>query len=211
MMKKIDAAHAADEGYVPLLSQNVSTIEVGAYAHVFADFLGFLGIKTLIITDLDCAASTEHYKSKPFSEADTTTNATIKYFLDKKKLEEIVASSNEQRTFSYALATSTWIADGNGVLRIVYQSEENGYQASSFEDAFICRNTQFLVDNKEDFTGLKNRSSLTAESTDYYTLAKDCINSKTSFALDVLLYGGNFQEKWELPLYIKEGLEWLAQ
>ena len=178
---------------------------------MFATFLGFLGIKTLVITDLDCASSSEHYKSKSFSEADTTTNATIKYFLDKKKLEEIVATTNVHRTFSYVPATSAWTVDENGVLRIAFQSEENGYQASSFEDAFICKNTQFLIDNKTDFTGLKNSSSLTAENTDYYALAQGCINSKTSFALDILLYGGDSQEKWEIPLYIKEGLEWLAQ
>jgi hypothetical protein len=211
MMKKIDAAHATDEGYVPLLSQNVSTIEVGAYAHVFATFLGFLEIKTLIITDLDCALSQENNKSKPFSEADITTNASIKYFLGTKKLEEIIATTSAQRTFSYSLDTSAWTADKNGVLRIAFQFDENGYQASGFEDAFICRNTQFLVDNKTDFAGLKNRGSLTAENTDYYALAKGCIDGKTSFALDILLYGGDSQEKWNIPLYIKEGLEWLAQ
>jgi hypothetical protein len=52
---------------------------------------------------------------------------------------------------------------------------------------------------------------LTAGSTDYYALARECINSKTSFALDILLYGGDSQEKWDIPFYIKEGLEWLAQ
>lgn len=211
MMKKIDAAHATDGGYVPLLSQNVSTIEVGAYAHVFATFLGFLGIKTLIITDIDCASSQENNKGKPFIEADITSNASVKYFLDMKKLEEIIATTNAQRAFSYVLETSAWIADEKGFLRIAFQTEENGYQASSFEDAFICRNTQFLVDNKANFAGLKNRSSLTAGNTDYYALAKDCISSKTSFALDILLYGGGSQEKWDIPLYIKEGLEWLAQ
>ncbi|MCL1798336.1 MAG: ATP-dependent endonuclease [Eggerthellaceae bacterium] len=211
IMKKIDTAHTGDEGYVPLLSQNVSTIEVGAYAHVFATFLGFLSIKTLIVTDLDCASSEDNNKSKRFSDADITSNASIVFFLGTKKLDEIVATTNAQRTFSYALATSTWSADKNGVLRVAFQTEENSYQASSFEDAFFCKNTQFLVDSKTHFTGLKNLSSLTAENTDYYALAKDCINSKTSFALDILLYGGDSQEKWEIPLYIKEGLEWLAQ
>ena len=211
MMKKIDDIHADDEGYVPLLSQNVSTIEVGAYAHVFATFLGFLGIKTLIITDLDCASSQDNNKSKPFSEADTTTNATIKYFLNKKKLEEIVSTTSAQRTFNYVLDMSAWVADENGVLRIAFQSEDNDYQASSFEDAFICKNAKFIFDNKADFTGLKNRSSLIGENTDYYVLAKSCIDSKTAFALDILLYGGDNQEKWDIPLYIKDGLEWLSQ
>jgi putative ATP-dependent endonuclease of OLD family len=60
MMKKADKETAHNAGltkYEPLLSQNMSVIEVGAYSHIFATFLGFLGIKTLIITDLDCAKS----------------------------------------------------------------------------------------------------------------------------------------------------------
>lgn len=55
MMKKIDFECSKVPNYIPLLSQNISIIEVGAYSHVFATFLAFIGIKTMILTDLDCA------------------------------------------------------------------------------------------------------------------------------------------------------------
>lgn len=51
MMKKIDQENEEN----PLLSQNISVIEVGAYSHVFEKFIAFIGIKSLIITDIDSA------------------------------------------------------------------------------------------------------------------------------------------------------------
>ena len=39
MMKKIDSENSKIENYNPLLSQNISIVEVGAYAHVFDNFL----------------------------------------------------------------------------------------------------------------------------------------------------------------------------
>lgn len=98
-----------------------------------------------------------------------------------------------------------------GNLRLAFQKETNGYQARSFEDAFICDNLQFIIDNKDNFAGLKNRDKLKSLGNDYYHMAHECINSKTAFALDILLYGGSKNEKWNIPLYIKEGLEWLIQ
>lgn len=53
MMKKLDMEKSKEDSFIPLMSQNISIIEVGAYAHIFEHFLRFLGIKTLIITDID--------------------------------------------------------------------------------------------------------------------------------------------------------------
>ena len=41
----------------PLISQNISIIEVGSYSHIFEKFIEFAGIKSLIITDLDTVNS----------------------------------------------------------------------------------------------------------------------------------------------------------
>lgn len=213
MMKKLDAEKAGVTKYEPLLSQNISVIEVGAYSHVFAIFLGFLGIKTLIITDLDCAKLGDNgrkYKCR-FTDGTTTTNASIKHFTQLDKLNEIVGLSAKPITFSYDSAAAKWNADSDGQLRLLFQIEEDGYQARSFEDAFIKNNLQFIIDNKDNFISLKNKSILEITPPDYYDIAAQCIESKTSFALDVLLYGGVNNESWTTPLYIKEGLEWLAQ
>src|SRR5690606_38450838 len=59
-MRKVDIEEKArllavgeDDEFLPLLSQNISTIEVGAYSQIFEKFIDFLGIKSLILTDID--------------------------------------------------------------------------------------------------------------------------------------------------------------
>lgn len=197
----------------PLLSQNISVVEVGAYSHLFATFLGFLGIKTLIVTDLDCTkpgANGKLIKCK-YTDGTTTSNASIKFFIQKNSLTDISTMATAPITLSYDDTASKWSFNSKGQLRVLFQKEENGYQARSFEDAFLCNNLQFIIDNKDNFGSLKNRTTLTSAGNDFYRIADECIESKTAFALDVLLYGGENNEKWFTPLYIKEGLEWLAQ
>lgn len=197
----------------PLLSQNISVVEVGAYSHIFAVLLGFLEIKTLIVTDLDYAKinSKGRVAECEYSEATTTSNASIKFFTGKTDLSDIVALSKKPITLKYNEEILKWEMSNEGNLRLVFQKETNGYQARSFEDAFLCDNLQFIIDNKDNFAGLKNRNKLENLGNDYFNMAHDCINSKTAFALDILLYGGSKNEKWNIPLYIKEGLEWLIQ
>lgn len=209
MMKKQDIQNKSKKDYVPLLSQNISVIEVGAYAQVFSIFLGFLGIKTLIITDLDCAKGNGHPTKCQYSESTTTTNTSIRYFVKKDKPQELTKLGADQIIFKFV--DPSWVSDPSGILRIAYQKEENGYQARSFEDAFLSINLQYVADNKDSFSSLKNREKITPTTTDYYDLAENCIDSKTSFALDTLLYAGDDNTKWNTPMYIKEGLEWLAK
>jgi len=212
MMKKRDTVHRDDEQFMPLLSQNISVIEVGAYSHVFAVFLGFIGIKTLIFTDLDCAKKNDNNRDTKctFSEATTTTNASIKQFTGISVMSEIIALTGEQKTFSYDTKQNKWIQSSDGLLRLAFQTKENDYQASSFEDAFLCSNLKFVVEHKEKFEGLKCRDSLVEASTNYYEMAGKCVDSKTTFALDILMNGGENNEKWTVPSYIMEGLQWLS-
>lgn len=216
MMKKADefaAQNPEAENHDPLLSQNISVIEVGAYSHIFATFLGFLGIKTLIITDLDCAKLGENGRliKCRYIEGTTTTNVSIKHFTQLSNLQDIVPLCTSPITLTYDNNAGSWNLEENGKLRLLFQKEENGYQARSFEDAFICNNLQFIIDHKNIFTSLKNLGKLDDSPPDFYEIGEMCIGSKTSFALDVLLYGGEDNEKWTTPLYIREGLEWLAQ
>jgi hypothetical protein len=52
MMKKIDKDNP-DKPDKPLLSQNISIVEVGNYANIFEKFINFIGTKSLVITDLN--------------------------------------------------------------------------------------------------------------------------------------------------------------
>lgn len=49
---RLEAENAKDD-FLPLLSQNISIVEVGAYSQIFEKFIQFLGIKGIIITDID--------------------------------------------------------------------------------------------------------------------------------------------------------------
>ncbi len=212
MMRKYDESKGSDTNYVPLLSQNISVIEVGAYAKVFSAFLGFIGVKTVIFTDLDCAKKNANNRltSCCFTDATTTTNATIKHFIGIDSISDIAAKTLDERTFEYDAETKAWVPSNNGHLRLCFQSKDNEYQPSSFEDAFLCRNMKFAVDNKAAFQGLQNADELIESATGYYCLADRCIKSKTTFALDILMNGGMGNERWTTPKYIEEGLEWLS-
>ncbi|SFC75719.1 ATP-dependent nuclease [Clostridium uliginosum] len=119
MMKKIDQMEK-DKG-VPMLSQNISIVEVGAYSHIFERFIDFIQIKSLIITDIDSAKLVEATKKdgtpkqnkngevslvpapcRVYGEdGKITTNASIKFFysmyIEKLKSQNI---DNELQSFA---------------------------------------------------------------------------------------------------------------
>ncbi|MCE5169899.1 ATP-dependent endonuclease [Paenibacillus profundus] len=83
MMKKIDQEYKDN----PLLSQNISIVEVGAYSQVFEKFINFIGLKSIIITDIDSVKKVdgngkrkEEIAKCRVKEANTTTNSSLKYF-----------------------------------------------------------------------------------------------------------------------------------
>lgn len=101
-------------------------------------------------------------------------------------------------------------SSGNGKLCITYQTTENGYNARSFEDAFIHINRNFVNSNKDGFKGLKNKALFDTDA-DAYDLASNCIKKKTHFAMDIIFHTNKTFNNWEIPSYIKEGLLWLKK
>jgi predicted ATP-dependent endonuclease of OLD family len=207
MMKKIDNENKDIENYTPLLSQNISIVEVGSYSHVFDSFLNFLGIKTLIITDIDSIASDK--KKCRVADGTASCNASIKHFLKDKDFEALKTLSHKSKILSKK--DSSWVSDKNGLICIAYQTEQNSYHARSFEDAFISVNVDFIKSNKDNFKSLKNRDKIKESSHDFYNIADNCINKKTLFATDILYYSSEGYQEWQAPDYIKEGLVWLSK
>ncbi|MBC9230690.1 ATP-dependent endonuclease [bacterium SPL81] len=203
IMRKVDLEEKNE--FLPLLSQNISIIEVGAYSQIFEKFIKFLGIKSLILTDIDSIKVTHQDKNGkdvwgvcPVNEGIKTCNSAINHFLSKDitwdnlKLLDITA-----RTIS------------NGKIFLCYQREEDSYHARSFEDAFIHINRSFINAKIEDFQGLKNRKYFNDGVSNAYILAEKCIEKKTHFALDILYHSNDDFSNWQIPAYIKEGLLWL--
>lgn len=207
MMKKIDDEKKNNEGYAPLLSQNISIVEVGAYSHIFDSFLSFLGIKTLIITDIDSIG--DDGKKCEVADGVNTSNASIKHFLNDIDFNELKALNHVSKRM--LKKDSAWVKDESGLICITYQTEQNDYHARSFEDAFISVNYDFIKSNKDSFKSLKNRDEIKESSPDFYDIADSCIDKKTLFATDILYYSSADYKEWHVPEYIKEGLVWLSK
>jgi len=208
MMQKVDTANPINQASntMPLLSQNISIIETGAHSQVFRKLFDFLGIKVLIITDIDPANKNENNRLTSCSAVDatSTTNASIKNFFDISGDE--VFSIVAQKSLAEKITS-------DGRIRIAYQipEDENGYQPASFEDAFISLNKQFIIDQKAgfiQFEALKDFDD--SEIEDFYKFARDKVNKKSAFASSLLYFEGE-ENTWKVPKYISEGLLWLRK
>ncbi|MEK4743577.1 ATP-dependent endonuclease [Bacillus sp. FSL R9-9481] len=237
MMKKIDN-NSEYKSSPPLHSQNISILEVGAYSHIFEKFINFIGIKSLIITDIDSGKNVIVKEKEKIekcrvldSDAELTTNSSLKFFykngleenkrsvIYKNELDYFKKLSFNQKILQKIKETKNWEKSEKGNIAIIYQtSEENSkgekYHARSFEDAFFHLNRQFVIENKENFGSLKNIKRFEDEKKDVYDLSEECIDKKPSFAMEILLNSkididGNEYSNWEIPNYIKEGLIWL--
>lgn len=214
-MRKVDLEEAArletegkEDTFLPLLSQNISIIEVGAYSQIFEKFIEFLGIKSLILTDIDAVKVVRQdergqdvWGMCPVNEGTKTSNSAINHFLKEIPWNDLKTLPIEKRT----------IFLGSSKVCICYQQEEDTYHARSFEDAFIHKNRKFVNDKKEKFQGLQNRKLFDEAVNSAYVLADSCIKKKTHFALDILYHSDKAFRNWNIPAYIKNGLLWLKE
>ena len=216
MMHKIDNKEKPTGDVIPLLSQNISIIEVGAHSHIFMPLFSFLGTKVLIITDIDSVKAEKKidknekerttYNSCHPSEGTHTSNASIKNFFKEPTLD---VSDNQ---FKELVEKKPEDKIKNNI-RIAYQIPEadGEYQASSFEDAFISSNKDFILKNKErfyEYGALKNFAEDDI-SNDYYKFALEKVKKKSAFASSILYFDGENGLEWRVPHYIEEGLLWL--
>ncbi|MCM2591452.1 ATP-dependent endonuclease [Rossellomorea marisflavi] len=194
MMKKIDTDDELKElnqpasNLIPLLSQNISIVEVGAYSHIFEKFIDFIGVKSLIITDLDSVKIVPEKDSDgkiklkqdgsrkmkevacPVSEGERTSNASLKFFYGSNlTINNFITLSLNEKVLRKDDQTKVWCSDSEGHVLFVYQLKEvNGdsedYHARSFEDSFFHINKDFILQNtlniSGDFIGNKNFPSL---------------------------------------------------
>jgi len=186
MIAKTDEGRALTE---QLSTQYVSVLEVGgAYAHHFFDLLSFLGLRTLVITDLDSTKPNENSRHEAcrVSEGTKTSNVCIsKWF------------SGGDASLG-ALQTKTPVEKTRGVVHLAYQVPESsaGPCGRSFEDAFILANPNHF----REVTAPPTNDEEWA-----WNEAKK-IDKKTDFALKFAIY----EETWNVPKYIADGLRWLA-
>lgn len=160
--------------------------------------------------------------NKKGNQKDILTNLT---------LEEKIISACEISNEKTGENEIVWKADKDGRILIVYQTNEINaegvlYNARSFEDAFFHINRKMFTgrgenDEKkaekcaEKFQGLKKTELFFDDTQDSFDLAEKCVNKKPSLAMDILLNSESNGEQdfinWQVPQYIREGLEWLQK
>lgn len=175
---------------INLASQYCTIIEVGgAFAHLFIPLMKFLGIPTLILTDLDSAERIHQkngvkLKKVPVNKGTCTTNATLKFWLaqlktydtanmEKDNLELFLTLSDEEKTIEN--------------IHLEYQTEEQGYCARTLEDALINTNRSIY-----GLTTFPTEDDI-----------ENLVSKKTDFTLELL------QKNYIMPSYMVKGLCWL--
>jgi predicted ATP-dependent endonuclease of OLD family len=228
-----------DEEAVSLRSACLSILEVGgAFSHRFKLLIEFLGLITLVITDLDSVklvAATEEDEDEdtefevPNAEADQppmkksgktclpsepdalTSNQTLIQWLPKKQtVAELLAATDAEKLHQ--------AEDGNGFkVRVTYQVPTevtwNGTTASlcgrTLEEAFGLENAAWCQAAAQRHLGLKLRGD-PATPADFASGLHKRVSGK-SFDKTKFALGvlTELPANWNVPLYIKEGLRWL--
>lgn len=171
-----------------LASQYYTIVEVGgAYAHRFYEFVDFLEIPTLILTDIDFINS-DHKKCQ-LSVAVNSSNGAIKRWCH--DIYNIAVSTKVPFEKVLELARDP-NKKNNGHRHIEFQLEENGAYPRSLEESIQNVNRQlFNIDSEVTEIPLFN----------------DDEGSKTDFALKLLT--DSAYENFSVPSYIQNGLIWL--
>ncbi|MBV9561158.1 MAG: AAA family ATPase, partial [Bradyrhizobium sp.] len=222
-----------------LKSAYLSVLEVGgAYAHIFRKLIEFIGITTLVITDIDsvfgpanAAADAElaaevvaapgdddedeAAETKPghacvvATPGAVTSNQTlIEWLPAKRNIADLLDATPEQRT------------QNDAHVRVVYQSsvdltsngETKAVVGRTLEEAFALENFAWsqAVERKALNLRFKGHAGQTVDQIALRVHKRVTSSNfkKTSFALGLLQQE---RDAWKVPRYIREGLEWLEE
>lgn len=202
-----------EERYKKLNQQYIAFIQVGgAYAYNYRKLINLLGIKTLIVTDLDYGKEC----TKPDEIRDSEiTNATIKNFYGesnkvKPKVEQLYDWSNAGKN----------ILDNN-LIYVAYQTDYDSY-ARTLEEAMLGKYFEISVetklkrsewikkraDSKLKFSIPNNKENEHDSEFSLRDILKSTSGEKTDFMYSVIL--NKLVTEME-PGYISEGLVWLMK
>lgn len=215
-----------------LRSCYLSVLEIGgAYAHLFRTLIEFLGITTLVVTDLDSVsgAAKENDNVVPIEEGDedegeaapgctctpetpgaVTSNQMLAQWLPgRNRIDELLDADDDAKT----IAADSF---GLGAIRVTYpctvnlelNDEQIERAGRTLEVAFAFDNLDWTQDAANRELRLRVRAPQDLE--DLAQKLHDKVHSsnykKTDFALALL---SKDPESWNVPHYIAEGLIWL--
>ena len=224
-----------------LRSASLSILEVGgAFAHRFKELIEFLGITTLVITDIDSVlevpeptAEDDEEAEKEFELAADVEKGDAKKRYGSTCLPSEVGAVTANQTLIQWIPRNHTIADLNVVaaegkaelltgsesamVRVAYQvpvhvswkDQAATLCGRTLEEAFALDNASWCQSADQRSVGLKLRGAVETPQALAAGLHKRVTSKhfdKTKFAMGVLTRKDG---DWIVPLYIKEGLEWL--
>lgn len=203
--------------YITILSIN------GRHAQRLEPLISKLCLPTLVISDLDSAEKEGNQKaSRPIrcKGLISGNSAITKWFTNENNLDKLLDLAAEEKEiiindpFDYAIRIAYQTP-----VTINYKGKEIQALSSTFEDCLIYTNYDLFDNlNENDAKGLiKKVNHLMKESNTFDELHKELYealrngrsNQKAEFALD-LIYTFD-PSQFNIPLYIKEGLDWVQQ
>lgn len=216
-----------------LRSCYLSVLEIGgAYAHLFRTLIEFLGITTLVVTDLDSVNGPADEDEDGDAEAveaedgadevaagSTCTPETPDAVTSNQMLAQWLPGRNRiDELLGADAAAKTIAADefGLGAIRVTYPCtvniERNGEQIEragrTLEVAFAFDNLDWTQEaaNRELRLRVRAPQNLEGLAEKLHNKVHSSSYKKTDFALALLAKDPN---AWNVPHYIAEGLEWL--
>ncbi|MFG2059115.1 ATP-dependent endonuclease [Micromonospora sp. NPDC048930] len=208
-----------------LQSSHLTILEVGgAHAHRFRELVEFLGVPTLVITDLDSVRGPNPDAAKADStEAPAAGASCMTTQAGAVTSNEALATwipgfrSIDQLLNSNDAAKCPRAVDGRpGYIRVAYQTRRpivwGGQEATragrTFEEAFALENLAWCQDEAQTDLRLRVPGAATMALDDLHEEIYKRVRSfdKTDFALALITKDHN---QWSAPQYITEGLNWL--
>lgn len=218
-LKKYDKKHESK-----LSNQHISFFEVGGrYAHVFYKLLEYLGMKSLIVADIDSVKNRERVTCNIKDDIDTntytikTSNGVIKNWFDMMGKNLFVADLVQKDLKEFTRNK----AEYNMYLATQLPRNSESHCGRTLEEELIIHNADKIVDdfnNKIEDESYKLKFNLlfklfnvedTVDRQFILDNSFDVVNkiNKTEFALDLI----EIFEHWDIPDYIEEGLKWLER
>lgn len=220
----------------------LSVLEVGgAFGHRFRELIRFLGISTLVITDLDsvrlidAAAGDDEEDETEFEvpaevegsepgkkcgktceplepDAATANQTLIQWIPRKRTVADLLAATDDEKTEGIP-------GTENAKVRVAYQCAThitwNGVTAPvcgrTLEVAFGLQNAEWCQSAERKPLGLKLRGQIATPGDLATGLHKRVIGQRFDKTKFALGVLAHEEEQWTVPHYIEQGLQWLEK
>ncbi|GAA1530824.1 ATP-dependent endonuclease [Kribbella lupini] len=193
-----------------LEASHLTILELGgAFSHRFKELVHFLGLRCLIITDIDSVRPEGHHKACTTDVAGAiTANPTLKTWIPCEQTIDALLTAGPARLVDPASAK----------VRVAYQTlhkvswngDSKEIAGRTFEEALAFENLEWSQDDaNKDFMLQVGQAARDGELGPLLQAIFDKIRDtldKTAFALTLIEKDVN----WNCPAYLQEGLNWLA-